>query len=351
MFKKGTNGLFFKATAPLINNPLANLDFINRLERLIYTARSFSWVIDPRAYMRNEGIPIDRPIFMVGTQGGGLTLLSRMLRRHPQVVSAAGNAQYWTSADELQNVYGPILPPELTGLRYKAPPHPVLTAPRSWTFAARDLYPVYRKRAEDATPQLTDRLQSILRFCIRRHAPRLDQARFLDKSQSYTVRTGLIWALLKEHNPMFILMPREPYISVYRAATGKAGDMKRLADRLSYEERIDICAEHYANTMRAVLEDADRHRFPLMIVRFETLIAEPAATLEAVCEFTGLSFNEDMLPAAHHRLPFGSRYRDRWFPIRSDVNASYEARIDKTTIDRVNAYGADLLPRLGYDLR
>lgn len=323
----------------------------NRLERLAYTGRSFSWLVDPRTFLPDSSTAIDRPIFLLGTQGGGLTLLSRMLRRHQSAVSAAGGPNYWTSADELQNVFGLVLPAPLTGLRYKAPPHPTLPAPRSWTFAARDLFDIYRRSAEDATPELAQSLKRIIRSNLRRHATRIDKARFIDKSQSYSVRAGLIWALLQEHNPIFVLMPRDPYVSVYRAATGKAADMKRLATTLSHDERIDICAEHYANTMRAALEDADRHGFPLMIMKFEALIAEPSAALQSVCDFCELSFSEDMLPAQHHRLPFGSRYRDRWYPIKADVNAIYEEMIDDVTIARVNYYAADLLPRLGYSLR
>ncbi len=127
--------------------------------------------------------------------------------------------------------------------------------------------------------------------------------------------------------------------------------MKRLAATMSYDERIDICAEHYANTMRAAFEDADRHDLRFMVIQFETLIADPATSLQSVCRFCELTFNEDMLPAAQHRLPFGSRYRDRWYPIKTDVNAGYEKMIDKITIERVNFYAADLLPRLGYSAR
>ena len=105
------------------------------LDRLVYTVRMMSWLGDPRGYREPPAYRIDRPVFLIGTQGGGLTLLSRMLRRHRDVISVAGNCRYWTSADELQNVYGPVLPAELTGLRYKAPRDPRLPAPRSWTYA------------------------------------------------------------------------------------------------------------------------------------------------------------------------------------------------------------------------
>lgn len=320
-------------------------------ERLLHIAKTFSWVVDPRAYLSNTKVPIDRPIFLLGTQGGGLTLLSRMLRRHPDVVCAAGNARYWSSADEIQNVFGPALPFDLTGLRYKAPQHLVLTAPRSWTFAARDLYHQYRRVEGDETVAISRSLKRVIRYSIRRFSKTPNKARFLDKSQSYSVRSSMIWSILSESDPLFVLVPRDPYISVYRAAHGKAADMKRLAGVLSDKERIDICAEHYAHTMRATLEDAERLGFPLMIIRFEDLISAPESKLRECCDFLDLEFHADMLPAPGHRLPLGSRFRDRWYPIRTDVNATYEQSLDDLTVESVNRHCKGLFDRLGYRIR
>ncbi len=310
-----------------------------------------SWLVDPRWPGRSPDYPIDRPIFLLGTQGGGLTLLSRMLRRHSDVISAAGNSRYWSSADELQNVYGMVLPPELTGLRYKAPHHPVLTAPRSWTYAVGDLYPQYRRRKEDATGDLAHRLKQVIRFSARRHAKDRNRFRFLDKSQVFTVRVGFIHELLRETNPRFVLVPREPYVSVLRAAEGKAADMKRIIDTTSLQERITICAEHYGNSMRAVYEDADEQNIEIHCLKFEELLIRPEESLRQVCEFVGLEYQQDLLPSAEHRLPWGSRFLDRWYPIRTDVNRSYEQRLDDHTIEAVNHFCGDLVERLGYQQR
>lgn len=322
------------------------------LHRVVYTVRMMSWLADPRTYLPVPPIRIDRPIFLIGTQGGGLTLLARMLQRHPDVVSGAGNARYWTSANEIQNIYGPRLPFDLTGLRYKAPPHPVLTAPRSWTFAARDLFATYRRTAQDATHAVRTQLQNIIRLSILRHAKNKHAARFLDKSQVYSVRVGMLQAALADCNPVFILVPRDPYVSVYRAAEGKAGDMARLKSVLSREERIDICAEHYANSMRAALEDSDTLGIAMPILPFEQLLKNPEESLRTVCAHAGLSYHADMLPHAHHKLPIGTRFLDRWYPIRADVNSAYEHKIDALTIERVNHHcGPDLIKRLGYETR
>ena len=92
------------------------------LNFLCYLWRRNKWMLYLYFYFsRFEDVSVDRPIFLLGVQGGGLTLVSRMLRRHPQVVSVSGNYRYWSGADEIHTVLGPILPPELTRTRYKVP--------------------------------------------------------------------------------------------------------------------------------------------------------------------------------------------------------------------------------------
>jgi len=211
-------------------------------------------------------------------------------------------------------VLGPILPPELTGTRYKVPwpNHPVFKPPRSWTYACDELLPFYRKTAQDATPELKQAFERVIRMCIARHALDLKKARFVDKSQVYTVRVSLIRELLKEYKPKFVLVVNNPYAACYRAALGKAQDMERLKGKLSFKERLEICAQHWANSIRCALEDRSED---MLLVRFEDLLREPKRFLRQICEHVELEFYEDMLPAPHHKIPFGSRFRDRWYPL------------------------------------
>jgi len=93
---------------------------------------------------------------------------------------------------------------------------------------------------------------------------------------------------------------------------GKAQDMERLKGKLSFKERLEICAQHWANSMRCALEDQDED---MLVVRFEDLLQQPKRVLRQICEHVELEFYEDMLPAPHHRIPFGSRFQDRWYPL------------------------------------
>ena len=285
------------------------------LNPLVYQWRRNRWLLDPRSYVGNrEKIPLDRPIFLLGVQGGGLTLVSRMLRRHPAVVSVTGDHRYWSGADEMHTVLGPMLPAPLAGTRFKVPSphHPIFVPPRSWAYACDELLPLYRKTAEDATPGLKLRFQILIRRTIARNARQPLSARFTDKSQVYTVRLGLIRELLKECRPKFILILVDPYAACAKAASGKAVDMRRLLGKLSFAERLEICSQHWANSMRCALEDDGRD---LHVVRLEDILAEPRRQLEAICRCVELDFSPDMLPQPGQRLPLGSRFPDKWHPL------------------------------------
>ena len=318
------------------------------LNLLWYLWKRNNWMLDPRSWFgKFEDVPIDRPIFLLGVQGGGLTLLSRMLRRHPQVVSVSGNHRYWSGADEMHTVLGPILPSELTGTRYKVPwpNHPVFKPPRSWTYACDELLPFYRKTAQDATPELKRAFQRVIRMCIARHALDKRNARFVDKSQVYTVRVSLIRELLKEYKPKFVLVVNNPYAACYRAALGKAQDMERLKDKLSFKERLEICAQHWANSIRCALEDKAKD---MLVVRFEDLLREPKRVLRQICEHVELDFHQDMLPAPHQKIPFGSRFRDRWYPLSLKRALHYIEKATPEELKIVSARCGALASELGY---
>jgi len=96
--------------------------------------------------------------------------------------------------------------------------------------------------------------------------------------------------------------------------------MERLKKRFSFKERLEICAQHWANSIRCALEDREKD---ILVVRFEDLLKEPEKTLRQICEHVELEFYEDMLPAPHHKIPFGSRFRDRWYPLSLERSLHY----------------------------
>jgi len=318
------------------------------LNLLWYLWKRNNWMLDPRSWFGNfEDVPIDRPIFLLGVQGGGLTLLSRMLRRHPQVVSVSGNHHYWSGADEMHTVLGPILPPELTGTCYKVPwpDHSVFKPPRSWTYACDELLPYYRKTTQDATPELKRAFERVIRMCIARHALDKRNARFVDKSQVYTVRVSFLEALLEEYNPRFVLVTTDPYSVCLKAALGYAQDMERLKERLPFEERLRICAQHWANSMRCALEDKTER---MLIVRFEDVLEDPEQHIARICDHVGIQFVPEMLPQPGDKIPFGSRFRTRWYPLVPKRASRYKDNASSEHLNLIRCYCGELANKLGY---
>jgi hypothetical protein len=292
-------------------------------------------MLDPRSYTsRYANTNIERPVFLLGNQGDGLTLLSRMLRRNPDVVSVTGNSDYWAGADEMQNVFEPILPSELSGIRFKAPRHPRYTPPRSWSYACDELIGEYRNSENDVTDDLRSKLLNAIGIALNRHGKKIANPRFVDKSQVYTVKLSFISELLKNCNPYFVHITRNPYASCYRAAEGHAADMKRYAKVMDLDERMDICVQHWYNMAKCVEEDCAKvahfHR-----IKFEDLLRSPQKVLEEICHFIDLEYIEDMVPQAHHKLPPGIKYSERWYPLVTKINEKYLSRIPQKYVEMV----------------
>ncbi len=316
----------------------------------VYYWRRHLWRIHPHRFSTLSHIPLQKPVFLLGVQGGGLTLLARILRRHPDMVSVTGNYTYWAGPDEMQNVMGDFLPAELTGLHAKIPPHPDYPH-RDWLYAIDDLLPLYRKTADDATPEIKARFQKAIRLALAIHAPNPSQARFIDKSQSFTVRLSLVNALLQETDPYFILVTRNPYAICYRAAT-KVNTLLNL--QLPLRHRLVLAAQHWANSMQAVLTDAPTVRH-FHILRFEDLLTSPEKEIKKVCEFLELTFKPTMLPAPTDQFPLGatgsSKGDAKWYPLRTNVNQPYLDALEKWMIDLLAPYVGQLATHWHYTPR
>lgn len=303
----------------------------------------------PRLVSDYEDVIIDRPIFLLGNQGDGLTLISRMLRRHRDVVSITGDSRYWIGADEIQNVMASRLPESLRlpkTVAAGAPRHPRLTPPPSWSYGTDDLFDAYRATGEDRTEEAERKLRKVIREAVVRHGRR-GSARFVDKSQLFTIKIPLVESLLEGSDPFFVLITRNPYAACVRAASGRAGDMRRYASFMDMEERVRLCAQHWSNTTACALEDGAKARH-FISMRFEDFLLRPEASLRSLCSFVDLEFSGDMVPAPAHTIPMGSRYPERWYPIRRDVNARYLAESSVEHRQIIDQRCGELAERLGY---
>ena len=316
-------------------------------DQLLYLYRRNAWLANPSRYISTYSThKIDRPIFLLGTQNGGLTLISRMLRRNSSVISVTGNNSYWAGADEMQNILGPVLPKELTGIKHKVPPDEIFGSPREWIYATDRLLPKYRLTAADTTHETGQALQKVIRESIKRHGGG-EAVRFTDKSQLYTVKVAFINALLRESNPYFILVTRNPYAVCFSRAGGTPS-LTNLSKSHDFNARLELAAQHWNNSMKCALEDG--HQIDnFMTIRFEGVLANPRGRLEEICEFTDLLFSEEMVPQEHHQIPPGSTRKDRWYPVRPDVNDRSLSQISPDQIEIVRKTCGELAGQFGYE--
>jgi hypothetical protein len=321
------------------------LGFMNLI---LLFARWNLWRIHPRRFLVNlDAVPINRPIFLLGVQGGGLTLIARMLRRHPDAVSVTGDHTFWAGPDEMHRVMELYLPPDLTEL-YTEIPEETNFRNRAWLYATDMLLPSYRKTADDATPEMRRRFQRAIRLAIAIHSKDPQRSRFIDKSQSFTVRLSLINSLLGEHQPHFILVTRNPYAMCYRAAD-VVTPLSQL--ELTLEERLQLAAQHWANSFQCALDDADEVDH-FMSLRFEDLLQGPEKSLRTICSFAQLEYHPFMLPAPEHRFPLGStgstRGDHKWYPLHPGVNRLYLKHLEPWMMEIIDSRVGDLARRWSY---
>lgn len=306
--------------------------YLNYLIRLVWTYKPL-WT-PRRLYVALDSIGIDHPIFVVGTQGAGLTLLTRMIRRHPRVVMVGGGSSFWAGFDEMdKHRIGHAVFPDALSLRApgyrnmtgREQEHKVFGLERSWVYATDELFPIYRKTEEDATDDICHALRQKIQSSIRAYAMDVRQARFLDMSQSYALKIPLLKRCLP--NAQFVVQLRDPYVLCWREVTRRPAHKYRLWNKKpSLEEGLHFAVQHWENTYQTALSDLDGHAHG-MVVRFENLISNPEQTLRRVLAFVDLQFTPDLLPQPHHRVPPGSKATEKWYPIRADVNETYRREV------------------------
>jgi len=303
------------------------------------------WRVHPRFRISDPDVPIDRPIFLLGIGGGGLTLTARILKRTRGVVSATGNHHYWAGNDEMQNVLQDFLHESFSWRNLDVPGF----LPRhDNTYGCDALFGYYHEVANDLTSEKRESFRSALQRTIALNRDRRchPTPRFIDKSQTYTLRTRLIAGALDDTRPKFVLITRDPFAICWRGVL-KA---KTLCDLdKTDQEKMVVSVQHWRNNMREALEA--RSDVDLRWWRFEDLLASPERVIREICEFVELPFSPDILPGPDDRIPWGSSSdafdRYKWYPLRADVSKSWLEKIPGWAIELVEEECSELLQRFG----
>lgn len=327
-------------------------DFLNQA---YYHWKRNNWILSPKTWISHLKEPqIYKPIFFVGNQGDGITFISRIIRRHPETVNITGNHKYWSGADEMQGIMATRLPASLVKSGKwvkKDPPHPRYSQPRSYSYASDDLVGQYSFTDSDYTEEASKKLKTIIGEAVYRFGKGRKKVRFADKSQSYALKMKYIEALLQPAETYFVLISREPIAAIYRQASGKAGgDIKRYAEFMDFDERLEICIQHWCNKMEIALRDGkDLKHF--IHFKFEDFLVEPQKNAKQLCKFLELEYNDELIPQPHHKIPFGTKYTKRWHPIRTNVNDKYYKEVPEEVRDKIYERCVELATQLGYEYK
>lgn len=297
---------------------------------LFYLWKRNNWMLNPLNYLRTfKKIDIKSPIFLIGNQGNGLTLISRILRRNKEIVNITGNSKYWAGADEMALVYENILTSDISGISINTPYDDKLPSPRGWSYACDNLLPYYRKTKENISEKNKKKFIRSIKMSLNRNAKKVENPRFLDKSQVFTVKLSFINEIIKEYAPFFIHITRNPYAMIYRAALGIPVDMKRASKFLNFSEKLDIVSEHWLNSVKAVEEDK-KHIQNFKTIKFEDFLQNPEEQIKGLCNFVKINYTNNMLPKKQHKLPIGTKDRMKWYPINPHINKKY---LDEIPVD------------------
>lgn len=309
-----------------------------------YRTNAWRW---STAFRDGPAVDIDRPVFLVGTQNGGLTLLSRILHRHPDAISVSGDYRYWAGEDEAQDGLADILPEEFGWRRIDLPGFPAVN--HGWVYATDAFLPHYRRRAGEVEPAIAARFRRILQGILRQHGGGRN-VRFIDKSQSLTLRVGALAEALPDSDPRFVLITRDPWAVIWSQVT-RNGVVRGLD--LPIDEKVRLCAQHWRNSMQAALDDAAADPgVKLKHWRFETLLEDPETTVAEICAFADLPFIPEILPSTGNHVPWGSRTdafnKRKWYPLRPDVNTRYLAALPASAREIITETCGGLAEQFGY---
>ncbi len=308
-----------------------------------------------RLRYRPEELRIDRPIFILGIQGGGGTIVARCLQRHPRTVYSGGNSDYWAAANEIHNCPHLYDVPEplvhrsqhFGTVNESVRHHPRYGYQRAWLYAIDEFLPCYARTAADVDPQTTRGFRRVLAKIMLAYAHDPRDCRLVDQSQLYTIQVSYIARMLAGCGPRFVLVARNPYATCARAV-----DKEYTPDRGGYiwadrPARVACAVEHWTNSYRLALEAS--REVPLHLVRYEDFLEDPAREIRALCRFAELDFSPDQVPAAGHRLPPGSVEPEKWYPLKQGENARYLRELDPALVEALGRRGGDLIDALGYE--
>jgi len=306
--------------------------------------RKHRWRFSIGSIIKNlSNIEIDRPIFIVGTQGGGLTLVSRMLQRNCSLVTVTGDCSYWTGHDEMHNVLHSTLPRSLCLAGRDELER--FGGTTSWTYASDQLIDAFKEEASSVSAKDSIQFKNAIRRILYIFGAVDKTTRFLDKSQSYILKIPYIEKILAKNQPKFLIISRNPYASCQRAIE-KSG-VSRLS--VTKEEKTKMAVEHWGNSMRYGIE-SKKDMSNVKTFKIEEIISDTKKVLKDICNYLGLNLKSKMIPSKRDSKPLIGLKDNKWYPLREKINEGYINRLDAKVKKHLNKGYKEEIKALGYEI-
>ncbi|BBO68397.1 hypothetical protein DSCA_23270 [Desulfosarcina alkanivorans] len=218
---------------------------------------------------------------------------------------------------------------------------------RYWTYALDETLPLYRVDVESITPDISDRFQRVIKRVIRAYAHDPYRARFIDKSQLYTINIEAVKKALNPSTPIFIVVTRNPYAMCKRVAEIYYKSRHKHGFGITTERSIRLCCQHWRNSYELALAASEKVE-NIKLYQFEKIILDPEKYIRSMCDFAQLNFEIDILPAPGQKRTLYGSMRSRWYPMRVNVNDNYLNELTGREIDIIYHECGKLAESLGY---
>lgn len=328
---------------------------MNPIEFFLTRYRVRKVALTPRRITtRLKDVKIDRPLFLLGVQGGGLTILAKCFQRLQNTCFVHGNADSWDAADNEMHVCetSKKLPKEFSFHTNNFFPENMPTNfYRYWTYATDQSLPHFRiENPEQVSEASLNGFRDYVKAIIRAHAKDLNACRFIDKSQLYTINIPLVRAALKGSSPHFAVFGRNPYGSVPRTAKNYFLSPNKHGFDISYDDALRLCAQHWNNSFATALADCAESN-DNTIMRIEDFFEDPASFCRKICDFAQLPYNDSMVPSEGQKHTIYEQMARRWYPIKKSSTEAALASLSEREICIVNEVCGDTMEKLGYQIK
>ena len=303
----------------------------------------------PRLLYRNKNtIPIQKPVFFLGVQGGGLTIMSRVVRLLPEIVYLSGSSRFWAGKDELHNSSKFKFMPDALTLRSPGyynllgheENHPDFGFERAFLYATNEFINAYRLTEKDWTPELETALKNAIRTCICVYANNINDAQFLDMSQSYILKIPFLRKCFPDAR--FIIVTRDPYAVCWKQA------QVSFIFKKDPQRAVQFSAEHWFNSYFHAIKDTENSDNALFLC-FEDFMQNPIEISKKIFCFLDKSHVDvEKLIMQHKKTPLGSEDPEKWFPINMKVNKRHHDAIPVWAKDIITNICHPLIEKFHY---